>query len=130
MRLQVTFEPGLDGSIAPLGRWSAKDIIVPKTLQDEGGEGYYMGGDILALDTDNDIALIWLKPLMGMQIGDVTGWFGYGTTYRALFPHEFGYNALMDGGKRLQSSTSPKGSLFVSNVDDVGITRHHFYIMK
>lgn len=71
--VQVTFQPGLDGTRVPYGTWSAKSVSILYP--------YYDGTDIHGgnpgVSVNNDIALVWLNPLNGKQIGDVTGWFGY-----------------------------------------------------
>lgn len=72
---QVTFEPGLDNTNAPLGRWGVRGIMVLTP--------YFAGTDVDGLTNrgvavNNDIALLWVTPLNGRQIGDVTGWMGYG----------------------------------------------------
>lgn len=114
---QVTFEPGLEGTVAPLGRWTAKDLLVPRTFLDPNGD--FHAPNIYPQST-NDLALIWLNPLLGRQIGDVTGWFGYavgdysfgywagfGETSRIALVHEIGYCSFLDGGTRLQASIGP-----------------------
>lgn len=73
--MQVTFEPGLDNTNAPLGRWGALSFVVP-TPYFSGTDTN--GGSTPGVVVNNDIALVWVSPLNNRQIGDVTGWLGYG----------------------------------------------------
>jgi hypothetical protein len=55
---------------------------------------YYDGtdtnGGAPGVNRNNDLAFVWLKPLNGKQIGDVTGWFGYGS-------NAYGFTAAASG---------------------------------
>lgn len=68
--MQVLFQPGLVNSTKTYGEWTAAGVLV-LTPWNEGKDS----GD--GVSTNNDLALVWLNPLNGTQIGDVTGFFGY-----------------------------------------------------
>jgi hypothetical protein len=75
--LQVYFGLGRDVSPGqdrwtPEKWWPAQGVILPSS--------YAFGTDSnleSGIVTNNDLALVWLKPLNGTEVGDVGGWFSY-----------------------------------------------------
>lgn len=66
----MVFQPGLANNTKPFGEWTAAGVLVLSPYSDgrDSGDG---------IAVNNDLALVWLNPLNGAQIGDVTGYFGY-----------------------------------------------------
>jgi hypothetical protein len=76
--LQVYFDLGRDISAGqdgwqPESYWSAAGILVPSAYA--YGTDTNLANGILA---NNDLALVWLNPMNGTEVGDIGGWFSYG----------------------------------------------------
>lgn len=99
--------------------WSAAGILVAATYA-AGTENNIEGGIV----TNNDLALIWLNPKDGQEVGDVGGWFSYAVNgWGFAAPSAgmgfgaptapvtsqvtvLGYPAAFDRGNRMQISNS------------------------
>jgi hypothetical protein len=75
--LQVYFDLGRDvtpgqDQWTPEKWWAANSVLVPSS--------YAYGTDtnmVPGIIVNNDLALVWLQPLDGTEVGDVGGWFSY-----------------------------------------------------
>jgi hypothetical protein len=75
--LQVYFDLGRDTASGPdwwqpANWWAAAGILVPSTFA-------YGTDTNIGYPTNNDLALVWLKPMndTDIQVGDLGGWFSY-----------------------------------------------------
>jgi hypothetical protein len=78
---QVGFELGVDKPQPPFASgwrpsWTVAGIMVPRPYVQQTDTSLPGTGGVV---TNNDLALVWLNPKDGVEVGDVAGWNSYGT---------------------------------------------------